>query len=291
MATLRDIRRRINSVKNIQQITKAMYMVSAAKLRRAQLDAESARPYAESLDELISNIMFRIKAGGGEVAHPLLEEREIEKAELVLVTSDRGLCGSFNNNLIHAAEKFIKENLEQTPEIKLSVVGRKAADYYKKKRETRKSYKDWERRVNFDFAKEIADELMEQYTGGETDAVYLIYAFFKSPLLQRPATIQLLPFPKKEQTLEVVPVDYIYEPSPQALLDELLPRQIRTRVFQALLENRASEHAARMNSMDQATNNAGEMIDTLTLKMNRARQESITKELLDIVVGAEALKK
>jgi F-type H+-transporting ATPase subunit gamma len=292
MATLQDIRRRINTVKNIQQITKAMYMVAASKLRRAQQDAESARPYAESLEELISNVMFRLKLSDeGGVVNPLLEEREINKAELLLFTSDRGLCGSFNNNLISKAVDFMKEKQGEIPEINLSVVGKKSRDYFRKKTEMRKIYMDWERGLSFSLAREIADDLMEQYTSSEVDAVYLIYPVFVSAIVQKPTLVQLLPFPVKEQTLEVVPVDFIYEPSPDVLVNELLPRQVRVQVFRALMETRASEHAARMASMDQATNNAGDMIDSLTMHMNKVRQETITKELLDIVVGAEALKK
>jgi F-type H+-transporting ATPase subunit gamma len=292
MATLQDIRRRIQTVKNIQQITKAMYMVAAAKLRRAQQDVEAARPYAGSMEELISNVLFRLRLSGEEEAkHPLLQEREVEKAELLLFTSDRGLCGSFNNNLFAAADKFISENQDKIPEIRLSVVGKKARDHFRKKKETRKAYLDWEKNVGFGLAKEIADELMEQYTSSGVDAVYLLYPVFISAMIQKPSTVRLLPFPEKKPGLELVPVDFIYEPSPDVLINELLPRQVRVQVFRALLETRASEHASRMTSMDQATNNAGDMIDSLTMKMNKVRQETITKELLDIVVGAEALKK
>jgi F-type H+-transporting ATPase subunit gamma len=292
MATLRAIRRRIQSVRNIQQITRAMYMVSAAKLRRAQQEVESARPYAETLEELISNVLFRMRVSGEEgEAHPLLEEREVRRAEVLLFSSDRGLCGAFNTNLIRTAQDFIAENSGSIPEITLSLVGKKALDYFRRRKQAmRKTYLDWERNLSFELARQVADELIERYQSADLDAVYLIYSFFQSPIVQRPKTTRLLPFPRKEPTLELVPVDYIYEPSPDVLLNELLPRQARMQVFRALLETRASEHAARMNSMDQATNNCVEMIDQLTLKMNRARQESITKELLEIIVGAEALK-
>jgi F-type H+-transporting ATPase subunit gamma len=292
MATLRDIRRRIQSVRNIQQITRAMYMVSAAKLRRAQQDVESARPYADSLEELIRGVMFRMRVSGDEEEiHPLLQEREVNKAEVVLFTSDRGLCGSFNNNLFWAAQDFMQEQKGSIPEIRLSVIGKKARDHFRKRITLRKTYMDWEKNLSFALAREISDELMEEYIKGEVDAVYLIYPVFKSAMVQKPTTIRLMPFPRKEEGIEAVPVDYIYEPSPELLINELLPRQVRMQVFRALLETRASEHAARMTSMDQATNNAGDMIDQLTQKMNRVRQETITKELLDIVVGAEALKK
>ncbi len=292
MATLRDIRRRIQSVNNIQQITKAMYMVSAAKLRRAQQDVESARPYAETLEELIGNLLLRASLSGGDgEVHPLLQEREVKRAEVLLFTSDRGLCGVFNTNLIKTAQDFIAENSKSIPEISLSVVGKKALDYFRRRKQAMSNtYLDWERNLSFELASQVADELIERYRNADLDAVYLVYSFFQSPLVQKPTTVRLLPFPKKEPTLELVPVDYIYEPSPEILLNELLPRQVRMQVFRALLETRASEHAARMNSMDQATNNCVDMIDHLTLKMNRARQESITKELLEIIVGAEALK-
>lgn len=264
-------------------------MVSAAKLRKAQQEAEATRPYAQALSDLISRIRFRSE----DFHHPLMKKRDIKRVELVLFTSDRGLCGSFNNNLIRSAEKFIEENKACYEEIYLTVVGKKARDYFRKHTiKPRKEYLNPEREVSFERAKLIANELIERYLSGAVDSVFLIYPFFKSPMVQIPKLVLLLPFdlPEKEP-LRVVPVDYIYEPDAKTILDQLLPRQVRFQLYWALLETRASEHGARMSAMDLASTNAMDVISELTLKMNRARQESITKELLDIVTGAEALKK
>jgi len=287
MATLRKIRRQIQSVKNIQQITRAMYMVAAAKLRRAQQEMEATRPYARTLDEIISRVMIRSE----KREHPLLQAREEKKAELVVFTSDRGMCGAFNNNLLRSAELFLEENRERFPEVSLTLAGKKGMDYYKKKPvKVSKQYLNPIREVGRDRAISIADELIRRFLAGEVDSISVLYSVFHSPLMQRPTIVELLPFRPRKQ-LQIVNVDYLYEPDPGTLLDQLLPWQIRMQVFQAMLENRTSELGARMSSMNLATQNAGDLIQNLTLKMNRARQESITKELLDIVTGAEALKK
>jgi len=287
MPSLRVIRKRIQSVKNIQQITRAMYMIAATKLRRAQQEVEASRPYAQALNETIHRLMLRIERKD----HPLLVEREENKVELVLFTSDRGLCGAFNENLIRVAERFIREKIEQEKEISLVLVGKKAIDYFKKRPvKISQRYLNPDREVSFEKARNIADEIIKRYLAEEMDAVYMLYSVFHSPLIQRPNLFPLLPFKPKEE-LKLLRVEYKYEPDERTILEHLLPRQIRQQIFQAMLETRASELGARMSAMDLATQNAGEMIDRLTLQMNRARQEAITKELLDIITGAEAIKK
>jgi len=287
MPSLRVIRKRIQSVKNIQQITRAMYMIAATKLRRAQQEVEASRPYAQALNETIHRLMLRIERKD----HPLLVEREENKVELVLFTSDRGLCGAFNENLIRFAERFIREKIEQEKEISLVLVGKKAIDYFKKRPvKISQRYLNPDREVSFEKARNIADEIIKRYLAEEMDAVYMLYSVFHSPLIQRPNLFPLLPFKPKEE-LKLLRVEYKYEPDERTILEHLLPRQIRQQIFQAMLETRASELGARMSAMDLATQNAGEMIDRLTLQMNRARQEAITKELLDIITGAEAIKK
>ncbi len=287
MATLRKIRRQIQSVKSIQQITRAMYMVAAAKLRRAQQEMEASRPYARTLDEVIGRVLVRTE----NREHPLLKQREGKKAELVVFTSDRGMCGGFNHSILRSAELFLEENREQFPEVSLTLVGKKGMDYYKNKPvKVSKHYLNPIREVSLDRAIVIADEMIQRFIAGEADSISILYSLFHSPVMQRPIIIDLLPFKPREK-VQLVKVDYLYEPSEPELMNQLLPWQIRVQVYQAMLENRTSELGARMSSMDLATENAGELIQNLTLKMNRARQETITKELLDIVTGAEALKK
>jgi F-type H+-transporting ATPase subunit gamma len=287
MATLRDIRRRIRSVKSTQQITKAMYMVSAAKLRRAQEAAESNRPYADGMAAVVASLAKRAE----KKDHPLLQVREEKKIELVLITSDRGLCGGFNSNLIRMAEAFLRERRPAHEQVALSVIGKKARDYFRRRKvETRLAEVDVLRRLEYAKASDLAADLVTRYLQGEVDGVYLIYPVFKSAMVQRPTTVKLLPLelPKEEG---VGPVDYIYEPNLAAVLADLLPRYVRVQFYRALLESRASEHGARMTAMDAATSNASDMIGKLTLKFNRARQATITKELMEIIGGKEALEK
>ncbi|MFO8058932.1 MAG: ATP synthase F1 subunit gamma [bacterium] len=289
MPSLKSIKKRIESVKNTEQITRAMYMVSAAKLRRAQENAESARPFTGSLESTIRNLVARLD----NADHPLLKPRdEVKTAELVLFTSDRGLCGGFNANMIKAAEAFFRDNADTYEEIHLSAIGRRGGDYFKRrKRLARKVTTNLVREVSFEMAREIADELTERYVSGEVDAVFLLYPRFKSAMTQIPTVFKLLPFQfESEEEQEGSLIEYIYEPSVMELLDQLLPRQVRTQVFAAMLESVASEHGARMTAMDSATSNASEMIDNLTLQYNRARQAAITTELMEIISGAEAQK-
>jgi F-type H+-transporting ATPase subunit gamma len=283
MPSLKDLRKRIGSVRSTQQITKAMKMVAAARLRRAQQAAEHARPYAAKLTEMFTAVV----AGLSEEAHPLLARREERRIDFVLLTSDRGLCGGFNSNLVRQAETFLREH--QDREVQLMLVGRKGLDYYRRRRVTPL----FERTGVLGAAvgetsRELAERVTARFAEDETDAVYLLYSRFQSAIAQIPTVVRLLPVdPPAEHTS---PVEYIFEPPRPELLARLLPRYIQTRLLQALLESNASELGARMTAMDNATRNASDMIDRLTLSMNRARQSAITTELMEIVSGAEALK-
>jgi F-type H+-transporting ATPase subunit gamma len=286
MATLKAIRKRIGSIRNTQQITKAMKMVSAAKLRRAQEAAVQARPYAEKMTDLLKNLSARVS----REAHPLLTVREERKIYLLLFTSDRGLCGGYNANLIRAAEAFMRRD-GAGKEINLVLVGRKGADHFRRRRATIA-----DRRANIlatpaeELAADIAEKVIESFIKGEADAVYLLYSRFRSALSQVPTLEKLLPMPVSENANVDQMTEYLYEPGAEALLASLLPAVAQVAIFRALLEATASEHGARMTAMDSATSNASKMMGQLTLQMNRARQASITRELMEIVGTAEALK-
>jgi F-type H+-transporting ATPase subunit gamma len=287
VATLRDIQRRIRSVQSTQKITRAMKLVAAAKLRRAQERMLAARPYASKMAELLGHLVST--AGGAEgAAHPLLEQREGPRREIVIITSDRGLAGAFNSNVLRNSLAFIRAS--NTTAVTLVVVGRKARDFYRRRPYTvkRDMVGFWDR-LAFTHACELADAFVAQYLAGEVDEVHLVYNEFRSVAVHRPVRQQLLPIPRTEGA-SGEPVDYIYEPSAPAILNDLLPRHIRIQVFRALMESLAGEYGARMTAMEAATKNATDMIDILTIQYNKARQEKITKELLDIVGGAEALK-
>jgi len=288
MATLKAIRKRIGSVRNTQQITKAMKMVSAAKLRRAQEAAVAARPYAEKMTELLKNVAARVSS----TAHPLLTARDEKKIDLVLFTSDRGLCGGYNANMIRSAEAFLRQHT-QVESIELTLVGRKGADHFRRRRANiADRYTDIIYKAPDELSAEIAQKLINRFLNGQTDAVYILYSRFRSALSQVPTLEKLLPV-ALEQTSEAEAqqqTEYLYEPNVQALLASLLPRITAVAIQRALLEATASEHGARMTAMESATSNAAKMIGTLTLQMNRARQASITRELLEIVGTAEALK-
>ena len=282
MPALIDIRRRIRSVKSTQQITKAMKMVSAAKLRRAQEAMFAARPYARKMLEVLNDVAARASAD----AHPLLQARGHDKVLLVVITGDKGLCGAFNANIIRAATRFVEERRGQG--VELAVVGRKVRDAMR-----RRGYKVRTERVGvfqplrYTTARELAKELIEAFTSGAADEVYLVYNEFKSVIQQRIVVDRLLPI--ERQVLapqQQAAVDYIYEPQPAGIFKSLLPRHVEVQVWKALLESQAAEHGARMTSMDAATNNAAEMIDGLTLYMNKVRQAAITKEIIEIVSGA-----
>jgi F-type H+-transporting ATPase subunit gamma len=291
MPTLRDIRRRIRSVESTQKITRAMKLVAAAKLRRAQERILAARPYANKMAELLGNL---VSATGDaqETPHPLLVQREGPRREIVIITADRGLAGAFNSNVIRRALELIRES--NTKQVTLVTVGRKGRDFYRRRQWpiTRDMIGFWDR-LQFTHATELADYFMKQYLDAEIDEIHLVYNEFRSVALQRPVRQQLLPIPRAEGASAAATaqaVDYIYEPSPEAILGDLLPRHVRMQVYRALMESIAGEYGARMTAMEAATKNAKEMIGVLTIQYNKARQEKITKELLDIVGGAEALK-
>ena len=286
MATLKIIRKRITSIRNTQQITKAMKMVSAAKLRRAQEAALLARPYADKMNDILTNLSARVSRS----AHPLLATREEKRIQLVLVTSDRGLCGGYNANLVRAAEAFIRTH-GAGKEILLALVGRKGADYYRRRRgETGERYLNFLSTPAEELAAVIAEKLIARFIDGETDAVYLIYSHFRSALSQVPTVEKILPVALSETQEPEQLTEYLYEPGAEELLSSLLPKITEIKIQRALLEAAASEHGARMTAMDSATTNASKMMGSLTLQMNRARQASITRELMEIVGTAEALK-
>ncbi|HEY7519343.1 MAG TPA: ATP synthase F1 subunit gamma [Methylomirabilota bacterium] len=290
MATLRDIQRRIRSVQSTQKITRAMKLVAAAKLRRAQERILSARPYASKMAELLGNLVSAAEATDG-AAHPLLEQREGPRRQIVVITADRGLAGAFNSNVLRNSLGFIRAS--NTTEVTLVVVGRKARDFYRRRQwQVKRDLIGFWDRLAYSHAAELADYFMKQYLDNEVDEVYLIYNEFRSVAVQRPVRQTLLPIPRTEGDGQAAAesVDYIYEPSAEAILGDLLPRHVRMQVFRALMESLAGEYGARMTAMEAATKNAKEMIDILTIQYNKARQEKITKELLDIVGGAEALK-
>ena len=286
MATLRDIRRRIRSVQSTQKITRAMKLVAAAKLRRAQERILAARPYAGRMVELLGNLVAAAAEDRG--LHPLLAPRGGPRRQIVIITADRGLAGAFNANVLRHAQAFIREG--SPADVTLVVVGRKAREFYRRRAWTIKRHLVgfWDR-LSFSQAQELADDLMQQYLAGEVDEVHLIYSEFRSVAVQRPVRQQLLPLPRAEGD-GPAPVEYLYEPSAEVILNDLLPRHVRTQVYRALMESLAGEYGARMTAMEAATKNATEMIDVLTIQYNKARQEKITKELLDIVGGAEALR-
>ena len=286
MATLKAIRKRIGSIRNTQQITKAMKMVSAAKLRRAQEAVLAARPYAEKMAALLQNLSARVAAE----AHPLLTAREEKKVLLLLLTADRGLCGGYNSNLIRAAEGFLRSQRGEK-EIQLAVVGRKGVDYFRRRKvEMAERYINIGARPAEELAAELAEKLIARFLQGECDAVYMLYSRFRSALSQVPTMEKLAPVAAEKDEGEGQATEYLYEPGLEALLSSLLPKVVEVGIYRALLEASAGEHGARMTAMDSATSNAAEMISTLTLQMNRARQASITKELLEVVSTAEALK-
>jgi len=288
MATLKAIRKRIASVRNTQQITKAMKMVSAAKLRRAQDAAVQARPYAEKMAELLKNVAARVASE----THPLLTAREEKKTQLVLFTSDRGLCGGYNANLIRSAEAFVRQR-GPGQEVELTFVGRKGADYFRRRgAKIADRYTDILHHAPDELAAEIAQKLIAHFLSGATDTVYILYSRFRSALSQVPTLERLLPVALAESSDAEArqQTEYLYEPGVRQLLASLLPRITEVAVQRALLEATASEHGARMTAMESASGNAAKMIGTLTLQMNRARQASITRELLEIVGTAEALK-
>ncbi len=289
MATLQDIRRKIGGVKKTQQITKAMNMVAASKLRGAQIRMENFRPYAGKFLEVINNLSSRIDPE----AFPLMTQRPVKKVELISLTADRGLCGSFNVNLINAGEKFIKARRQDQLEVSVVALGKKGAEYYKRRKyDIRTQYMDVFSSFDMIVASGIGRDVMENFLAGGSDEVYILYGEFINMAVQRPKLLRLLPIAPMQQEGEVAQgLEYIYEPSVEGIFQELLPRYVNVQIYRGMLENATSEQAARMTAMDNATRNCKELINSLTLIYNKARQSAITKELMDIVGGAEALKK
>ena len=281
MPNLLDIRRRIKSVKNTQQITKAMKMVSAAKLRRAQDRVVTARPFANKMGEVLGELAKRTDE---DFHHPLLDLRGDQRYLLVLITADKGLCGAFNTNLTKAAQQFMRENSDK--QIELMAIGRKGRDFFRKRGvEITGDHVGLAAKARYDDISAIAQKAMEMFRNEEIDAVYLIFNEFKSVVSQKLTVSRVLPAELPEQA---APVDYIYEEPPAEMLADLLPRYVEMEFYRALLESTAAEHAARMTAMDAATSNAADMIEKLTLYMNRVRQASITKEIIEVVSGAAA---
>jgi len=286
MPSLKDIRRRISSVKKTQQITRAMRMVAAAKLRRAQVAIESARPYADRMAETLREVA----ASGAE--HPLLTQREtVRRVDVVVVTSDRGLCGAFNSNVLKRAAAEVAARAGTAGEISIVTVGRKASEQFRRRRGAKvaRSFTGIAR-VEYAHAVEIADTLAQRFLAGETDEVWLVHSEFVTTMTQRPRAARLLPMtPAADTAAPGDKLPYHIEPDAESLLKVLVPKALQVEIFRALLDSQAGEHAARMTSMESATRNTDEMISALTLQYNRARQAAITKELVEIVSGAEAL--
>ena len=290
MPSLLDIRRRIRAVKSTQQITKAMKMVAASKLRRAQERIQHARPYANQMRRVLLSLVTRVDPA----AHPLLDERPVPKAGgralLFVITADRGLCGSFNTNVIKSAGAFITEH--RGASVALGLVGRRGRDYF-----GRRGFDTLYERVNlfstlhFDNAREIAKAAIEAFVGGKVDSVHVVYNEFKSVMQQKVVVERLLPIPRRDPPQELLaapPVDYLYEPAPDQLFAHLIPSYVEIQLFRALLESNAAFFAAQMTAMDAATRNSGEMIESLTLYMNKVRQAAITREIIEVVSGAQA---
>jgi len=290
MPNLRDIRRKIEAIKKIGQITRAMNMVAAAKLRGAQTRLEQFRPYGEKYREVIEELV----SSGAVLSSqfPLTQVREVRTVGLILVTADRGLCGAFNTNLIKEAEKFISDCKAKGQEVKLICVGKKGWQYFRKEGQILEAYVDVMGKVMMQDARRIARRAMDAFLNEEIDEAYLLYGYFINVVRQVPKTEKILPLSFEAEGSAEKPFQGspIYEPSPEELLDQILPMYVNTRVYAAMLETAVSEQAARMTAMDNANRACGDMVRDLTLLFNKTRQASITKELMDIVGGAEALK-
>lgn len=285
MANLRDIRRRIKSVKNTGQITKAMKMVSAAKLRRAEEAMMRSRPYSSTLESVIASLAKRTDPKN----HPLLREKDEKVVKIVVVTADRGLCGAFNTNLLRSALKFIKEKQKSGKKVLVDLIGRKGRDFFKRREfEIAKIWIGLSSKPEYDKAKEVAEYELKMFYENSFDTLYLVFNEFKTLISQKITYKRLIPVPV-EDSISPFEERYIFEPSEDEILDTLLERYFSFTIYQTLLESFASEQGARMAAMENATNSAKEMIDKLTLYANRVRQAGITKELIEIVSGAQAL--
>ncbi|HET8646311.1 MAG TPA: ATP synthase F1 subunit gamma [Vicinamibacteria bacterium] len=283
MPALLDIRRRIRSVKNTQQITKAMKMVSAAKLRRAQEAIFAARPYARKMLDVLNSLASRADPS----SHPLLWRRGEARHLLVVITADKGLCGGFNANILRQAVRFLEEHERQGHQVSLELVGRKGRDFFRRRRwPVRAEHVGVFSPLQYSFAQGLARSLMEAFAADQVDQIHLLYNEFKSVIQQRVVVETLLPIPRPAFDPREPALDYVYEPEPRQILDHMLPKHVEVQVWRTLLESQAAEHGARMAAMDAATNNAGDMIDRLTLHMNKVRQAAITKEIIEVVSGA-----
>jgi len=291
MATLRDIQKRIKAVENTKKITKAMKMVAAAKLRKVQTRMLDLRPYADKMHD----VLISLARGADRESHPLLAFRPRKTVEVVVVTADRGLCGAFNTNILQAAQGAIDNYKKEGHEVSISTVGKKAREYFKRRDITiRKSWTGISGSIRFSSAEEIANDIKENYMNETIDEVTVVYNAFKSMVAQTVTKAKLLPLTPEEGGEEEAgaesAADFIYEPSMEEIFDRLIPRNVDIQIYRALLESSASEEAARMSAMENATQSCTEMVETLTLQFNKARQASITGELMDIVGGVEALK-
>ncbi len=293
MPSLIDIRRRVRAVKSTQQITKAMKMVSASKLRRAQERIVNARPFAQKMLSVLNSLAARVDPA----AHPLLATPEAganARTLLIVITADKGLCGSFNTNIVKAANQFANESPAR--QVAMGLVGRKGRDFFRRRGfDVRYEDVGLFSALKLSHAQAVAARAIDEFTAGRVSSVYLIYNEFKSVMMQRVAIERLLPIARLDAAPGTAPaaptgsgVDYLYEPSPEAIIGELLPKHVESQIFRALLESAASEHAARMTAMDAATRNASDMIDELTLYMNKVRQAAITREIIEVVSGAQA---
>jgi F-type H+-transporting ATPase subunit gamma len=285
MPSLIDIRRRVRSVRNTQQITKAMKMISAARLRKAQDRALAARPYGAMLRQILANVAEAASQSPDAGGHPLLAHRPEKKILVVMVTADRGLAGGFNANILKLAQRFVNDH--KGVDLSFELIGRKGRDYFRKRgARMTGEHLDMMRSLDVAYANKIADSIIGRFSSGDVDAVYLFVNEFKSVMAPTLTETRILPI---EVPQSQGAVDYIYEQKPEELLGTLLPRYVRLQIYRALLESVAAEHAARMTAMDAASSNASDVIDKLTLYMNRVRQASITREIIEIVSGAAAL--
>ena len=290
MAALKDIKRKITAVQKTRQITRAMNMVAASKFKAAQTRMQNFRPYAVKFMEVLNSLALRVDAK----SHPLLAVREPKRIRVICMTSDRGLCGGFNNNLIKATERFIREKRREGREVELIPVGRKGRDFFRKKTKIIHARTDVFSRFDMSLAVKISGDVIPPFVGEEYDELYLLYNEFVNVAVHRPSVVRLFPLPSIGRDDEIESdkrLDYIYEPSEEALLEKLLPMYVHVLIYRALVETSAGENGARMAAMDNATRNCEELIQSLTLTYNKVRQSAITAELMDIVGGTEALAK
>jgi F-type H+-transporting ATPase subunit gamma len=290
VASLKDIKRKVGAVQKTKQITRAMNMVAASKFKASQLRMENFRPYASKFMDVLNSLALRVES----MSHPLLAVRDPKRIRIICMTSDRGLCGGFNTNLIKATERFLKDKTKEDKEISLINVGRKGRDFFRKKANIIGQWVDVLSKFDMTLAVSISNDVILPFIEEEYDELYLVYNQFVNVAVQRPTVVRLFPLPSIGQDVDIDPdkrLDYLYEPSEEVLLQKLLPMYVHVLVYRALLETSAGENGARMAAMDNATNNCEDLIRSLTLKMNKARQAAITAELMDIVGGTEALSK